>query len=176
MLGDEPKTDLHADGTVIRKPTFVLPRALNNRHSHTSEHASGLFQSGNVSTVGIITQPQAQPQKTVPVVPQTPGVYHANTSPRNVAYETALDVLLSLGTDNTTNTTKNTSVHTDEVPELVPPYSVETPLSVPIVEAAPPDYLEEFPNCEILPQDRVIQLLRHYRYAVAPWVCPASQC
>jgi hypothetical protein len=167
---------LHADNTAIRKPTFVPQHALDNLHSDASEHASELFQSENVSTVNKIIQPLAQPRDTVPLVPQTPGIYRADTSPSSVAYETALDVLLSLGTDNTTNAAKNTSVHNDEAPELLPPYSVETPFSASNVEAAPLDYLEQFPNCEILPQNRVIQLLRHYRYAVAPWVCNASQC
>lgn len=107
-----------------------------------------------------------------PLMLQTPVTGPADTSPSNAAYETALNVLLSLGAR--ADDTNSTSIATPRPREGVGDYFTAFPNSnfdpsaafvSPIAELT-----EQFSTCALLPQDKVVQLLRHYRYNIAPWV------
>ena len=83
------------------------------------------------------------------------------TSSFNRDYETALNVLVSLGNDPGTPMVWGASGKHD---------SAESPnVLTTDVDALP----ELFPTCAHAPQAPSIRLLRHYRYSIAPWVRPA---
>lgn len=85
---------------------------------------------------------------------QTPDQFDVGDTPSDEAYESALDILLSLGAGHAPTN------HTD-TPEPAP----DTFLS-PEVTRSP----DEFPNCAHLSQDRIVKTMRQYRYNIAPWV------
>lgn len=80
------------------------------------------------------------------------------TSSFNRDYETALNVLVSLGNDPGTPMIWGTSGNHDSIGS---PNALITD-----VDALP----ELFPTCAHAPQAPSIRLLRHYRYNIAPWV------
>ncbi|KPM37560.1 hypothetical protein AK830_g8990 [Neonectria ditissima] len=97
------------------------------------------------------------------------GSYTVGISPSNAAYETALDGLLSLGHDSYAPAPVTSRVLEHETffgspPDPPPDFSPGRlePASKPTAGA--------FQNCAHLPQDRAVQLLRHYRYNIAPWL------
>lgn len=107
-----------------------------------------------------------------PPVLNTPVPVASNASPSSAAYETALNVLLSLGTGNSHKDAARTS--TPKVQNRLEDYFTALPhtscdasvaFGTPVTEL-----IEQFSTCALLPQDRVVQLLRHYRYNIAPWV------
>lgn len=84
------------------------------------------------------------------------------TSSFNRDYETALNVLVSLGNDPGTPMIWGASGNHD---------STGSPnVLITDVDALP----ELFPTCAHAPQAPSIRLLRHYRYNIAPWVRPAD--
>lgn len=85
---------------------------------------------------------------------QTPDQFDVGDTPSDEAYESALDILLSLGAGHAPTN------HTD-TPEPAP----DTFLS-PEVTRSP----DEFPNCAHLSQDRIVKTMRQYRYNIAPWL------
>lgn len=116
--------------------------------------------------------PRANSFEQPPPTLNTPVPGPTDTSPSNAAYETALNVLLSLGTgtDHTGPSVISTPRPREGVCDYFPTF--QTPnfdenatLATPITELT-----EQFSTCALLPQNRVVQLLRHYRYNIAPWV------
>lgn len=126
--------------------------------------------------------------------------YTVAISPSNAAYETALDGLLSLGNDHhyapppppqqqpsqpqpqsqpqlqpqpptSSSRTLETESYFGSPPTIPPthPYSPPTPLEA-ITKPSSSSSAGTFQNCAHLPQDRAVQLLRHYRYNIAPWL------
>jgi hypothetical protein len=116
------------------------------------------------------------PSNPAPITPQTPGVppprhvaVGLGTSPKDPAYETALNVLLSLGSDMPTpGFPGSPSAHMHPNPHTMALQGSPTS-SVPSLAAMAPDHT--------LTQDRLLQLLRYYRYQVAPWldICDMGQ-
>lgn len=102
---------------------------------------------------------------------QDPSSYTIGISPSNAAYETALDGLLSLGNDHyvpqsasvTSQVTANGGFF--ESPNHGQHHATPTQFDLRDKPLA-----EIFPNCLHMPQDRAVELLRHYRYHIAPWV------
>lgn len=121
-----------------------------------------------------VATPKATPFDGLPpVLTPVPGA--ADTSPSNAAYETALNVLLSLGTG--AGQVSGSAIATPrprEARESVGNYFEAFPTSnfgPPVATATPiAELTEQFSTCALLPQDKVVQLLRHYRYNIAPWV------
>ncbi|KAI8720648.1 Zn(2)-C6 fungal-type domain-containing protein [Fusarium sp. LHS14.1] len=103
---------------------------------------------------------------------QDPSSYTIGISPSNAAYETALDGLLSLGNDHyvpqsasvTSQVTANGGFF--ESPNHGQHHA--TPTQFDMRDDKP--LAEIFPNCIHMPQDRAVELLRHYRYHIAPWL------
>ncbi|KAF4126084.1 hypothetical protein GMORB2_1330 [Geosmithia morbida] len=99
------------------------------------------------------------------------GAYAVDTSPSNGAYETALDVLTSLGSVNSGGASA-----TPLPPGYGPsPHEDSTPYAHGDLRSHSLGVPEEFSTCSLLPQDPSIQLLRHYRYNLAPWVSGFSR-
>lgn len=86
-------------------------------------------------------------------------------SPSNAAYETALDGLLALGNDHYVSPSAPTVSQTGTNGGLFGQLPQNVQLEV---RDQPREYA--FPNCLHMPQDRAVELLRHYRYNIAPWV------
>ncbi|KAI5462352.1 hypothetical protein BGZ63DRAFT_423615 [Mariannaea sp. PMI_226] len=101
---------------------------------------------------------------------QHQGDYTVSLSPSDAAYETALDGLLSLGNDH--HVPPRVSSHTLQLENYLvePPSSLHHDLSPNIFANASKTNTSSFQNCIHLPQDREVQLLRHYRYNIAPWL------
>lgn len=99
--------------------------------------------------------------------------YPAGVSPSNAAYKTALDGLLSLGNDchlpldNFVPAVEN-AVHSVDESRAE---SLSQPQPTAVAGSVRPSSDLDFPNCRLMPQDRAINLLRHYRYHLARWVC-----
>ncbi|CAM1504272.1 Fc.00g018630.m01.CDS01 [Cosmosporella sp. VM-42] len=116
-------------------------------------------------------QAQAQPQGFSHQPPDlhTPANYAIGNSPGNAAYETALTVLCSLGNDNFA-----TSPGASQVAGSIGYFGSPTEPrrhSITTQSDVGNNWLAElYPNCAHLPQDRVVQLFRHYRYNIAPWL------
>lgn len=99
----------------------------------------------------------------------TPVTYPADTSPGNAAYETALNVLCSLGNDHFA-TPSATSHVSGSGAYFGSPNLARHAAAITQVDPEGEWLTEIFPNCAHLPQDRIVQTLRHYRYNIAPWV------
>ncbi|KAH7156874.1 hypothetical protein EDB81DRAFT_403247 [Dactylonectria macrodidyma] len=106
-----------------------------------------------------------------------PGSYTVGISPSNAAYETALDGLLSLGHDNFAPTSAPPPASAPVTSQILEneSYFGSSPNPRPDpspgqLDAANKPSAGAFQNCAHLPQDRAVQLLRHYRYNIAPWL------
>uniref|UniRef100_A0A0D2XD45 Zn(2)-C6 fungal-type domain-containing protein n=1 Tax=Fusarium oxysporum (strain Fo5176) TaxID=660025 RepID=A0A0D2XD45_FUSOF len=86
-------------------------------------------------------------------------------SPSNAAYETALDGLLALGNDHYVSPSAPTVSQTGTDGGLFG----QLPQNAQF-EVSDKPRGDVFPNCLHMPQDRAVELLRHYRYNIAPWV------
>lgn len=86
-------------------------------------------------------------------------------SPSNAAYETALDGLLALGNDHYASPSAPAVAQTGTNGGLLG----QLPQNVQL-EVRDKPRGDVFPNCLHMPQDRAVELLRHYRYNIAPWV------
>ncbi|KAJ3525601.1 hypothetical protein NM208_g11571 [Fusarium decemcellulare] len=136
--------------TPIEKESAVPEESLVQHHHHHQQQQPEPPPPALISP-GLPDYNATSPQAPTSHELQDPGTYTIGISPSNAAYETALDGLLSLGNDH-----------------YVPPIGVcdfstqfdlsEKPLA------------ENFPNCLHMPQDRAVELLRHYRYNIAPWL------
>ncbi|KAH6990462.1 hypothetical protein BKA56DRAFT_667030 [Ilyonectria sp. MPI-CAGE-AT-0026] len=98
-----------------------------------------------------------------------PGSYTVGISPSNAAYETALDGLLSLGHDNYVPAPVTSQILESESYFGSPP-NPHPGFSPSQLETGNKPSPAAFQNCAHLPQDRAVQLLRHYRYNIAPWL------
>ncbi|KAF7558721.1 hypothetical protein G7046_g5450 [Stylonectria norvegica] len=99
----------------------------------------------------------------------TPASYAVDTSPGDAAYETALDVLLTLGNDQHVVPPETGHVADGDKYLATPPEALDQSTAEQ-AEIGDNWLAELFPNCAHLPQDRVVQLMRHYRYNIAPWL------
>lgn len=102
------------------------------------------------------------------------GTYASSISPSNTAYKTALDGLLSLGNDrhlpiDNYASLVDASHPQDEVHLGSPSQPHHLPATAANNHERAPSR-SDFSNCRHMPQDRAIELLRHYRYHIAPWV------
>ncbi|KAK7422712.1 hypothetical protein QQX98_001500 [Neonectria punicea] len=97
------------------------------------------------------------------------GSYTVGISPSNAAYETALDGLLSLGHDNYAPPPVTSQILESESYFGSPP-NPQHDFSPGRLEPPSKPSVGAFQNCAHLPQDRAVQLLRHYRYNIAPWL------
>ncbi|KAL7769269.1 hypothetical protein ACKLNR_000653 [Fusarium oxysporum f. sp. zingiberi] len=86
-------------------------------------------------------------------------------SPSNAAYETALDGLLALGNDHYVSPSAPTVSQTGTDGGLFG----QLPQNAQF-EVSDKPRGDVFPNCLHMPQDRAVELLRHYRYNIAPWL------
>ncbi|PNP82944.1 hypothetical protein FNYG_03266 [Fusarium nygamai] len=86
-------------------------------------------------------------------------------SPSNAAYETALDGLLALGNDHYVSPSAPAVAQTGTNGGLFG----QLPQNVQF-EVRDKPREDVFPNCLHMPQDRAVELLRHYRYNIAPWL------
>ncbi|CAH0050729.1 unnamed protein product [Clonostachys solani] len=89
------------------------------------------------------------------------------TSPGNRAYDTALNVLLSLSHPD--NSTFEKGIHGGGSGFSLAG-SNELASSPGLTVQSSGSLKELFPNCAHLPQSEKIQLIRHYRYNIAPWL------
>lgn len=89
------------------------------------------------------------------------------TSPGHGAYDTALNVLLSLSHPD--NSTFEKGIHGGGSGFSLAG-SNELASSPGLTVQSSGSLKELFPNCAHLPQSEKIQLIRHYRYNIAPWV------
>ena len=126
-----------------------------------------------VAFFGRPTRSAASVEGHTPVL-NTPVPVASNASPSSAAYETALKVLMSLGTGAGHENAARAS--TPEVQTGVEGYFPAL-LNASIDACAAPatDLTEPFSTCALLPQDTVLQLLRHYRYNIAPCVSTPRQ-
>ncbi|KAM5351784.1 hypothetical protein ACJ41O_004507 [Fusarium nematophilum] len=100
-----------------------------------------------------------------------PGSYTIGISPSNAAYETALDGLLSLGNDNYVPPSASaTSQVTANGGYFGSPTRSRHHVAPAQFEVGDKSQTGAFPNCLHMPQDRAVELLRHYRYNIAPWL------
>ncbi|KAF5018808.1 hypothetical protein F66182_9201 [Fusarium sp. NRRL 66182] len=103
---------------------------------------------------------------------QGPASFTLGISPSstNAAYETALDGLLALGHDQYAPT--SASAVSQATANGDGGYFMSLTQSVHPVqfELNSKSHSHVFPNCLHMPQDRAVELLRHYRYNIAPWL------
>ncbi|KAF5630937.1 transcriptional regulatory protein pro-1 [Fusarium sp. NRRL 52700] len=175
------------------KLRFVVPETAtkSDTHVHPSEFTLSEAEKTESSSIAVDTtvdaqkiqqtnppQPPAQPEspaiispsiETYVTSPKAPSHslqdsvdFNLVISPSNAAYETALDGLLALGNDHYVNPSAPT-VGTSGGLFGQLPQNVQ-------FEVRDKSREDVFPNCLHMPQDRVVELLRHYRYNIAPWL------
>ncbi|KAF4982708.1 hypothetical protein FZEAL_1735 [Fusarium zealandicum] len=148
--------------TPVETESAVLDEAIIQQQPETPA-----LISPNLGDYGTITSPQAPGNHELP----DPGSYAIGISPSNAAYETALDGLLSLGNDHYVppSASATSQVATNGGYFGSPTHSRHPATSVQFDLREKPQ-AEPFPNCLHMPQDRAVELLRHYRYHIAPWL------
>ncbi|KAM0546687.1 hypothetical protein ACHAPJ_010724 [Fusarium lateritium] len=110
-----------------------------------------------------VTSPQA------PTNHDLPGSFTLGISPSNAAYETALDGLLALGHEHYVPPSASavSQVTANGGFFASPTQSGQQQAQF---ELSDKPHSDVFPNCLHTPQDRAVELLRHYRYNIAPWL------
>ncbi|KAM0328752.1 hypothetical protein ACHAQA_005165 [Verticillium albo-atrum] len=119
----------------------------------------GTWQQDGTGGGGGGSHMHSSPQHSLVVMPEK-----MQASPKDADYQTALTVLLSLGND--------------EPPQVIhsPNQKRIATLHPPMV-SSPSGSSAGAPATAKISQDRLLQLLRHYRYQVAPWldICDMGQ-
>ncbi|KAF5538270.1 transcriptional regulatory protein pro-1 [Fusarium napiforme] len=178
------------------KLRFVVPETATKpgTHAHRNEFAlSEAEKTESSSTEGDTIVAAHKIQQTnppeLPAQPPSPAIISHSidtyvTSPRapshslqdsvdfnlvistsNAAYETALDGLLALGNDHYVSRSAPAVAQTGTNGGLLG----QIPQNVQL-EVRDKPREDVFPNCLHMPQDRAVELLRHYRYNIAPWL------
>ncbi|KAF4968086.1 hypothetical protein FSARC_4504 [Fusarium sarcochroum] len=180
-------------------PETVVPEvdALSQQHQNQPSHqAQQLQQAHQVPQAQRPSEPQSQPQQLQrqlhPPPPaalispelenyvtspragppnhdlQNPGSFTLGISPSNAAYETALDGLLALGHDHYVPPSASAvSQVSANGGFFASPTQTGQQAAFELSDKPQSDV---FPNCLHTPQDRAVELLRHYRYNIAPWL------
>ncbi|EWG48411.1 hypothetical protein FVEG_16266 [Fusarium verticillioides 7600] len=178
------------------KLRFVVPEAATKPGTHAHRNEFSLSEaektessSTEIDTIVAAHKIQQTTPPELPVQPPSPAIispsidthvtspqapshslqdsvdFNLVISPSNAAYETALDGLLALGNDHYVSPSAPAVAQTGTNGGLLG----QLPQNVQL-EVRDKPRGDVFPNCLHMPQDRAVELLRHYRYNIAPWL------
>jgi hypothetical protein len=133
---------------------------------HIQAPLSPTFTSSQAVTRASSEEAEADHHLSEACISSEPHASLDDYAPGNLNYETALNVLVSLGNSDITTATRF-------------PGDSELSFASPIGPSLQDSHLSQneanwlakiFPTCLPPVQDEVVQLVRHYRYNIAPWV------
>ncbi|KAF5547216.1 transcriptional regulatory protein pro-1 [Fusarium phyllophilum] len=163
-LGEAEKTE----SSSIEVDTDIAAQKITSQHQEPSQQKTPPELPAQPPSQAIIS-PSIETYVTSPQAPshslQDSVDFNLVISPSNAAYETALDGLLALGNDHYVSPSAPTVAQTDTNGDLFG----QLPQNVRL-EVRDKPREDVFPNCLHMPQDRAVELLRHYRYNIAPWL------
>ncbi|KAF4954287.1 hypothetical protein FGADI_5375 [Fusarium gaditjirri] len=172
-------THVHHNGSILSEPErteassievdiAIAAQKNTSRHQEPSQKTNPHEPPAQLPPPAIIS-PSIETYATSPQAPshslQDPVDFNLVISHSNAAYETALDGLLALGNNHYVSPSapavSQTGINGGLFGQL--PHNLQSEVSDKPREDA-------FPNCLHMPQDRAVELLRHYRYNIAPWL------
>ncbi|KAG5784612.1 hypothetical protein H9Q73_001755 [Fusarium xylarioides] len=163
-LSEAEKTE----SSSIEVDTTIAAQKITTQHQEPSQQKNPPELPAQPPSQAIIS-PSIETYVTSPQAPshslQDSVDFNLVISPSNAAYETALDGLLALGNDHYVSPSAPTVAQTDTNGGLFG----QLPQNVRF-EVRDKPREDVFPNCLHMPQDRAVELLRHYRYNIAPWL------